>query len=138
MSPTGFQGINHQSRLFRQDPRGDPLNPTGHLLRRSPGKGEEHDPTRINARNNQMGHAMGERVCLARTGPGNDEQRLSILDRVLHRAALFRVKRNEMRIGHRFGIESQDSIGKHAFQSSANWSGRHNATKTIYPMHSQL
>jgi hypothetical protein len=35
-----------------------------------------------------------------------------------------------MRIGHRFGIESQDSISKHAFQSSANWSGRHNAAKT--------
>jgi hypothetical protein len=38
---------------------------------------------------------------------------------------LFRVERNEMRIGHRFGIESQETISKHAFQLSANWSGRY-------------
>jgi hypothetical protein len=65
---------------------------------------------------------MGERVCLARTRPGNDEQRLNT---VLHSTALFRVERNEMRIGHQLGIESQETISKHAFQSSANWSGRY-------------
>src|SRR6516165_10689119 len=97
--PRPGQGINHQTRLFRQDLRGDPLNPTDHLLRGSPGKGEEHDATRINAANNQMGHAMGERLCLSRTRPCIDEQRLNT---VLHSTALFRVERNEMRIGHRF------------------------------------
>jgi hypothetical protein len=68
-----------------------------------------------------MGHAVGERFGLSRTCPSIDEQRLNT---VLHGMALFRVERNEMRIGHRFGIESQDSISKHAFQSSTNWSGR--------------
>src|SRR5215472_7935992 len=75
--PRPGQGINHQSRLFRQDLRGDPLNPADHLLRRSAGKGEEHDAKRLNA--------------------------------VLHSTALFRIERKEMRIGHRFGIESQET-----------------------------
>src|SRR5262249_23202958 len=104
--PRPGQGINHQSRLFRQDLRGDPLNPADHLLRRSPGKGEEHDATRINAPNNEMGHTVGERLCLSRTCPCIDEQRPNT---VLHSMALFRVERNEMRIGHRFGIESQET-----------------------------
>src|SRR5215470_1608849 len=99
--PRPGQGINHQSRLFRQDLRGDLLNPADHLLRRSAGKGEEQDATRINAPNNQMGHAVGERLRLSRTCPCIDEQRLNT---VLHGMALFRVERNEMRIGHRFGI----------------------------------
>src|SRR5690242_19903416 len=104
--PRPSQGINHQSRLFRQDLRGDPLNPADHLLRRSAGKGEEHDPTRIDTPNNQMGDAVGERLRLSRTCPCIDEQRPNT---VLHSMALFRVERNEMTIGHRFGIESQET-----------------------------
>src|SRR5262249_52958459 len=104
--PRPGQGINHQSRLFRRDLRGDRRNWAHHFLRRSAGKGEEHDATRINAPNNEMGHAVGERFCLSRTRPCIDEQRPST---VLHSMALFRVERNEMRIGHRFGIESQET-----------------------------
>ena len=92
--------------MFWQDVRGNTLNSADHLLRRSPGKGEEHDATRIDTLDNQMGHAVGERLCLSRTCPCIDEQRPNT---VLHRAALFRVKRNEMRSGHRFGIESQET-----------------------------
>ena len=42
---------------------------------------------------------MASRPCI-------DKQRLNT---VLHGMALFRVERNEMRMGHRFGIESQET-----------------------------
>src|SRR5262249_20037928 len=115
--PRPGQGINDQPRLFRQALRGDPLTSADHLLRRSPEKGEEHDATRINAPNNQMGHAVGERLCLSRTRPCIDEQRLNT---VLHSMALFRVERSEMRIGHRF----VDEVANRAWRTGMVWSRR--------------
>jgi hypothetical protein len=63
-------------------------------MRSTTRKGHQQDAARIRATNDQVRDAMGQRVRFARTGAGNDQQRvcsrrLAVNDAVLDRAALF-------------------------------------------------
>jgi len=59
-----------------------------------------------------MGYPVRQRVCLSRTRPCDDEQWLyPVLDSV----ALFKVKRDEMRLRYRVYDRITTATSKHAF-----------------------
>ena len=73
--------------------RQDPLRAQRHLRRRAPAEGEQQDAPRIGAAEDEVRHAMCQRVGLARAGAGDDEQRpASVHDGV----ALRRIERVEV------------------------------------------
>ena len=76
---------------------GDALDPAGHLGGGAAGKRHQQDAARIGAGDDQMGDAVGERIGLAGTGAGNDEQRgahgRAIGHAMLYGAALLRIER---------------------------------------------
>ena len=53
----------------------DPLDPSRHLRRRPAREGQEQDAARVGAADDQVRDAVGQRVGLARPGPGNDQER---------------------------------------------------------------
>ena len=75
----GVEGAGPRQRARLGAPSGragdDPLHPAGHLGGGAAGEGEEQDATRIGALDDQVRHPVGERVGLARAGPGDDEER---------------------------------------------------------------
>ncbi len=87
------QRIGHQPRIVSEHLSADPLDPPRQFRRRPAGKGHQQDPTRIGAMDDQMRHAVGERVGLAGSGTRDDQQRAARLpvgkaDPMLHRRAL--------------------------------------------------
>ncbi len=85
---------------------GDALDASRHLHGRTPREGHEQDASRIGAVEDQMRHAVGERVGLARAGAGDDEQgrsrtRIALADAMLDGAPLLRIELFEMGEGHR-------------------------------------
>jgi len=52
----------------------DALDPPLHLARRPAAEGQEQDAAWIGIAEDQMGHPVGERVGLARSRPGDDQQ----------------------------------------------------------------
>ena len=76
---------------------GDALDPAGHLGGGAAGKRHQQDAARIGAGDDQMRDAVGERIGLAGTGAGNDEQGgahgRAIGHAMLHGAALLRIER---------------------------------------------
>jgi hypothetical protein len=55
--------------------RADALDAAAHFRSRAAGKGHQQDAARIGTRDDQVRDAVGERVCLAGTGTGDDQQR---------------------------------------------------------------
>ena len=81
----------------------DALDPPRHFRCGSPRKGEEEDAPRIGAIDDQVGDAMGEGIGLARSRPGNDEQRSADMaaDAVLDRPPLVGVELVQIGGSHR-------------------------------------
>jgi hypothetical protein len=72
----------------------DALGAPAHLHRGPARERQQENATRIRAANHQMRHAVGQRVGLARAGPGNDQQRLHAL--VRHGLALGGIERGQI------------------------------------------
>jgi hypothetical protein len=80
------------------------LDPACHLGRGPAREGQEHDPARIDAVDDEVPHAVRQRAGLARAGAGDDQQRPGCGERrpaVFHGAALLRIELGEMGGGHR-------------------------------------
>jgi hypothetical protein len=73
---------------------GDALDPADHLDSRPAGKRQEHDPSRICAQDDEMGHPMGQCVGLAGAGAGDDKERRRVA--MLDRMALFWIEAGEV------------------------------------------
>jgi hypothetical protein len=97
--PGPGESVYHQPPLLRQHLCRDALDTAAHLGCRSPRERQQHHATGVSPPHNQMRHAMGKRVCLAGTGPGDDKQWL--ISTVLHRVTLFGVEPSEIIVGHR-------------------------------------
>jgi hypothetical protein len=69
------QRIGDRSATCAQHLGANPFDAPGHLGCRTPRKSHQQDAARIGATDDEMGDLVGKRVCLARTGTGNDEQR---------------------------------------------------------------
>src|SRR4051794_33691040 len=60
--------LRSRRRSGRKRGRDDPLRTAGHLGCGPAGEGEEEDAAGIGPVHDEMGHTVGERVCLARAG----------------------------------------------------------------------
>ena len=69
------QAFRQDRRVGAHDFRGDALDAPGHFRRRSARKGHQQDTARVGAIDNQMRDAMRQRVGLAGSSPGDDQQR---------------------------------------------------------------
>ena len=69
------QGVGHHACALAHDLAGDPLDPARHLGGGPAGEGQQKDAAWIGAVDDQMGHAVRERIGLARSRSGDDQQR---------------------------------------------------------------
>ena len=67
------QSIGQEPGLFGQHVRRNALDPAAHLGCGPARKRQQHHAARIGALHDQMRHAMGERVGLARAGASDDQ-----------------------------------------------------------------
>ena len=91
--------------LLAERLRADALDAAAHFGRRPARKGHQQDAARIGAADDQMGDAMRQRVGLARTRSGDDQQRtadrpIGASNPMLDGAALFAVQCLQMRRAH--------------------------------------
>ena len=73
--PGPGERVRHDAGLGAQDFGADALDTPAHLGRGTAGKRHQQDAARINAVDDQIGDPMGQGVGLARSRPGDDEQR---------------------------------------------------------------
>ena len=69
------QRVGHDAGIVADHLAGDPLDPLRHLGSRAARKRHQQDAPRIGAVDDQMGHAMGQRVGLAGARAGDHQQR---------------------------------------------------------------
>ena len=69
------QGIGHDRRIVAEHLPTNALDPPRHFRGGSAREGHEQDAARIGTVDDQMRHAMGQRVGLARSGTRDDQQR---------------------------------------------------------------
>ena len=95
--------IRHRPGLRPEHLRGDALDPPLHFGGGAAREGEQHDPSRVRARDDEMRHAVGERVGLAGARARDDEQWRGFGERLaamLDGAALLGVELGEIGGGH--------------------------------------
>ena len=105
--------IGHHTGPGSENPRGDPLDAALHLGGGAPREREQHDAARIDARHDQVGDAIGERVGLAGARAGNDEQRRNVVESaaaMLDRAALLRIEFREIGGAHRSAFPADAAV----------------------------
>ena len=68
------QRASDNTSILPHDLCGNPLYPADHLGRRPAGKRQKQNPAWIGSLDNQMSHAMRQRVGLARPGARNDQE----------------------------------------------------------------
>jgi hypothetical protein len=99
------QCASHDARILARDLRRNPLDPADHLGRRPAGKRQEQNPAWISALDNQVRHAMGQRVGLARAGARNDQERVGAAislrpDAMFDGPSLLRIELGKVGGGH--------------------------------------
>ncbi len=99
------QRTRHDGRVVPQYLCRDAFDPAGHFGRRAPGKGQEEDAPRIGSVDDQMRHAVGQRVCLSGPRPGDYQERIGetvIWDphAMFHGPSLLRIELGEISGGH--------------------------------------
>src|SRR4029077_10404824 len=94
----------HWPRLCTEPLCRDALDPTLHFGSGAAREGEQHYPTRVCTRDNQVRDAVGQCVGFARACARDDEKRRCFIKRgaaMFNSTALFRVELGEIRCGHR-------------------------------------
>ena len=67
------QRVGHHAGIVAEDLAGDPFDPFCHFGSGAPGKRHQQDTSRVGPVDDQMGHAMGQRVGLAGACAGNHQ-----------------------------------------------------------------
>ncbi len=73
--PGPGQRVGQRSGLVAQHGFADAFHPARHLHTGPAREGQQQDAARISPRSDQMGDPVGQRVGLARTSSGDDQQR---------------------------------------------------------------
>ena len=99
------QRTSHDAGILAHDLRRNPLDPADHLSRRPAGKRQEENAAWIGALDNQVRHAMRQRVGLARAGARNDQERFGEAvsqrpDAMFDGPSLFRIELGKVGGGH--------------------------------------
>ena len=103
------QCVGHDARVGAHRQGADALDAARHLGSRPTGESHQQDAARIGAVDDQMGDAMGERVSLARSRPGDDQERarrraVLLPDAMLDGLSLFGIEFFEIGQGRRLRI----------------------------------
>jgi hypothetical protein len=105
----------------------DALDAPRHLGRGAARKGQQHDPSGIDAVDDEMRNAVRQRIGLARSGTGYDQEGRwagEVRATELNGAALFRVEMGKMRRGHRDGRAGRGVLPRARTRCHARTSAR--------------